>query len=275
MDLQPCPPFMHMTKVINSELGALLHLQNWMSSAFPIGAYSYSHGIESAIDAGWIDDAESVSDWIADIAEHGSIRNDAIFISEAHTAVLADKADQLIDINDMALALSAGAERRRETVELGRSFRRACGMWPVPSGFDHATRASAGTLGGSDGSDILGVALAKARSRRTTVLHEKSTDDWALPVVIGALTASHDLPRASVIAMAVQSSMNNLAWIATRLVPLGQSSTLGMLRRFEAIAAHCTERALHADLDDLGSCSVLIDIASLLHERQHSRICLT
>lgn len=235
-----------MSETVAGELAAQLRLQNWMSAAFPIGAYSYSHGIEAAIQAGWINDADSVSDWICDIAEHGSIRNDSIFISLAHAAVLADRACDLADINDLALALSSGAERRRETVELGRSFRRACSVWPLPKA-DNDNCIDTGT----------------------------TDDDWALPVVVGALTAAHRLPLRSVIAMAAQSSMNNLAWIATRLVPLGQSSTLDMLCRFETLSARCAECSLQADLDDLGSCSVLIDIASLHHERQHSRVCLT
>src|SRR5262245_47777470 len=62
---------------------AFLKLQTWLSPAFPIGSYSYSHGLEKAIEAGDIQDRKSLVDWLnADIC-YGSARNEAIFFGEA------------------------------------------------------------------------------------------------------------------------------------------------------------------------------------------------
>ncbi|XDZ66471.1 urease accessory protein UreF [Alphaproteobacteria bacterium LSUCC0684] len=88
-------------------------LQSWFSPAFPIGGFSYSHGLERAINQGLVKDAESLQDWIASIISHGTGRNDALFIQAAFKGE---------DCNDLCLGLAAGRERHQETVEMGRAF---------------------------------------------------------------------------------------------------------------------------------------------------------
>jgi urease accessory protein len=62
---------------------ALLRQQSWLSPAFPTGSYSYSHGIEWAVEAGHIHDRESLVDWLEADLRYGSGRNEAIFFIEA------------------------------------------------------------------------------------------------------------------------------------------------------------------------------------------------
>ena len=104
------------------------------SPAFPIGAFSYSHGIEAAIASGDVDDATTAHDWIETILIGGSGRNDAILMANAYNAVKlhAAKDGQLASgrnaeieaINELAFALSSGAERAQESRELGVNFTR-------------------------------------------------------------------------------------------------------------------------------------------------------
>jgi urease accessory protein len=89
-------------------------LQNWFSPVFPIGAFSYSHGLEMAIQDGHIMDQDSLYDWISSLLSHGTGRNDAIMIKAAY--------DGLSELNDLCLALSASKERYQETTELGHAF---------------------------------------------------------------------------------------------------------------------------------------------------------
>ena len=89
-------------------------LQNWFSPVFPIGAFSYSHGLEMAIQDGRIMDQDSLYDWISSLLSHGTGRNDAIMIKAAY--------DGLPELNDLCLALSASKERYQETTELGQAF---------------------------------------------------------------------------------------------------------------------------------------------------------
>src|SRR5262245_14292685 len=67
---------------------ALLRQQSWLSPAFPTGSYSYSHGIEWAVEAGQIHDRKSLVDWLESDLRYGSGRNEAIFFSLAWRAAL-------------------------------------------------------------------------------------------------------------------------------------------------------------------------------------------
>ena len=89
-------------------------LQNWFSPVFPIGAFSYSHGLEIAIQDGCIMDQDSLYDWISLLLSYGTGRNDAIMIKSAY--------EGLPELNDLCLALSASKERYQETTELGHAF---------------------------------------------------------------------------------------------------------------------------------------------------------
>ena len=226
-------------------LPALLRLQSWMSPAFPTGAYTFSHGLESAIFDGAVFDAEGVRDWIGAVIEHGSGRNDAIVTAASHAAVTEAREEEIPAINALSLALSAGAERRRESVLLGASFREAAAPWFGPGAETGGDRDPLSSLSG----------------------------DCALPVAVGALSARAALPLRPVLASSLQSTAANLAWIAARLVPLGQRETLATIAALEAPLARLAETAAESTLDDLGGCAVRADIDSLRHERQRSRVC--
>jgi urease accessory protein len=64
----------------------------WLSPAYPVGAYSYSHGLEWIVEAGQIKDAETLVAWIEDLLAHGAGRSDVIFLTEAWRALLAETA---------------------------------------------------------------------------------------------------------------------------------------------------------------------------------------
>lgn len=101
-------------------------LLTWLSPAFPIGAFAYSHGLESAIDADDIDDETTLAAWIADILRHGSGRADAILLRHAHRA--RDEAS-LRALSDLAEAAQPGRERRDETMGQGTAFALAGQVW--------------------------------------------------------------------------------------------------------------------------------------------------
>lgn len=117
-----------------------LRLVQWLAPAFPIGAFAYSQGLETAITAGHVHDAATLQDWITAILTHGSARTDAILLAHARTGA---------DLTDLALALSASAERHTEMMEQGRAFARiiaAITATPQPAqpyalAVAHATRA--------------------------------------------------------------------------------------------------------------------------------------
>ena len=105
---------------------ALLTLAQWLSPAYPVGAFSYSHGLEWAIEAGNVHDAASFRNWLADILQHGSGRNDAILLACAYRA---DQAD-LPELDDLARAFAPSKERLLETGAQGAAFcRTTAAIW--------------------------------------------------------------------------------------------------------------------------------------------------
>src|SRR5215510_10547005 len=81
---------------------ALLRQQTWLSPAFPTGAYSYSHGIEWAIEAGHIYNRETLVDWLESDLRYGSGRNEAIFFTEAWRSASEDDRSRLLRVAELA-----------------------------------------------------------------------------------------------------------------------------------------------------------------------------
>ncbi|RIY00115.1 urease accessory protein UreF [Aureimonas flava] len=111
------------------DLAALVKLQTWLSPAFPVGAFGYSHGLEAAIAGGLLRDSPGCHDWIATLLEYGSGWNDLVLLAAAHRAAAAGRDEDLTELADLAAALSGSAERRRETADLGAAFAAAAAPW--------------------------------------------------------------------------------------------------------------------------------------------------
>jgi len=95
---------------------AALTLMQWLSPAFPVGAFAYSHGVEQAITDASVHDAHSLQDWIAALVNHGSGRADAIMLAAAY------RADDPLHTDKTARAFAASAERLKETDLQGAAF---------------------------------------------------------------------------------------------------------------------------------------------------------
>lgn len=103
----------------------LLTLTQWLSPAYPVGAFAYSHGLESAVRAGWVHDAETLEAWLRDVLEQGSGRADALWIWLAWRG---DRPDAELDA--LARAWQPARERLREGGRQGAAFARVTGeVW--------------------------------------------------------------------------------------------------------------------------------------------------
>lgn len=98
---------------------AQLTLVQWLSAGFPVGAFSYSHGLERAVHDEDLHDAPGFSDWLHDVLAHGTGRNDAILLSEAHRT---ENCDRLRDLDALARAMCPSRERLMETDLQGAAF---------------------------------------------------------------------------------------------------------------------------------------------------------
>ena len=193
----------------------LLVLQVWLSPAFPVGAFAYSHGLEWAVETGQVSDAASAQAWIADLLDHGSGRNDAVLLAAAYRA--AESADRaaLRRAAELALALQPSGERRLEATAQGNAFMIAVrSAWPCA-----AVDAFAADW----------------------------TDDVAYPVALGVAAAGHGAPLAAVLEAALLAFVGNLVSAVVRLGPNRADGRAADHRRHAAPCA-CGGR-LRRDLD--------------------------
>jgi urease accessory protein len=213
---------------ITTEPQQLLQLLAFMSPAFPVGGFAYSHGLEWAIDDGVVTSAEEVREWIEALLVHGSGWNDALLFAQAY-----DASDEVrLEIDELALALATSRERALETSDLGQSFAKAAAIMSVMEDMKFQT----------------------------------------YPVSVAAACQKSCIDKYAGLLAYLQAFSNNLIAVAVRLVPLGQTKGLEVMRDLMPVISQTAERAKRATLSDIGSSTLLSDIASMKHETQYSRV---
>ncbi|KQT47476.1 urease accessory protein UreF [Aureimonas sp. Leaf454] len=218
---------------------ALVRLMTWLSPAFPIGAFAFSHGLETAIVEGRLDSGAAVADWIGLLVTEGSGWNDLVLFAAAHRAARAGDETELLAIADLTRALAGSAERREETLSLGDAFRRSAAPWCAPED-------------GERGEDV------------------READPY--PVAVARVAAFAGIALRPALEAFAHGFSANLVSAATRLVPLGQSAAMRALHDLEPLVLAAAARAAGATLDDLGSAAILSDIAAMRHETLGTRL---
>lgn len=141
--------------------------------------------------------------------------------------------EEAAHLNELALALATSRERHLETSQLGRAFRIAAGVF-APAVLDD--------------------------------------DEIAYPIAAGSACAALGINKRDALLAYLQGFAATLTSVAVRLVPIGQTAGLEVLRDLSAVIAATAERAATATLDDLGAITLAADIAAMRHETQHSRV---
>jgi urease accessory protein len=212
----------------------------WLSPAYPIGAFSYSSGIEWAVEAGDIVDAATLREWLAVMVADGGGFCDAIFLAHAYRAAADGDDAALRAAAELAAAFAPSRERHLETTAQGRAFLDVTrAAWPTPV-LDRLEAAWDGAV--------------------------------ALPVAVGVAGAGHGVPLAGLLHGYLQALAANLVSAGVRLIPLGQTDGQRVLAALEPVVRSTAGRALAATLDDVGSASFRADLASMRHETQYTRL---
>jgi urease accessory protein len=218
---------------------ALYRLMAWLSPSFPVGSYTYSHGLETAVEEGLVTNRDTLAGWIEDLLMAGGPRNDAIFLTAAWQAACADDEARLVEVRELAAVCHATAELRLESLQQGGAFRDAVRRsWPAP-GIERLCQGD-------------------------TAL--------AYPVAVGVTAAAHGVPLRSALHAYLHAFAANLVSAGVRLVPLGQNDGQRALAALEAPVQATAEAAETATLDDLGGCAWLNEICSMRHETQYTRL---
>ena len=222
---------------------ALLRLQSWLSPAFPTGSYSYSHGLEWAVEAGHIYDRKSLVDWLEADLCYGSGRNEAIFFSEAWRCAVSDERAKLFEIAEMAAAFRGTSEFALESSQQAAACLATLRqVWP----------------------DCLLDWLSEILSERRV--------QPALAVVLGIGAARQGIPAGLALPAFLQSYVANLVTAGVRLIPLGQTDGQLAIAKLEEAALAATAQAEKAAIEDLGSAAFMVDLCSMAHETQYTRL---
>lgn len=211
----------------------LLRLMTWLSPAFPVGAFSYSHGLEQAVHDRIVTSRADLAEWIGDLIGQGSLWNDAVLLAEAWHAIAHGDLLRLHRVSEWGEAMAISAERHLETMDQGRSFLRAARAW--------------GELPG-DGLEM------------------------PYPVAVGAVAARLNAGIESACAAYLQAASSNLVSAGLRLIPLGQTEGTLIMASVEKQIVAVAGRAARSSLADLGSATFAADMAAMRHETLNVRL---
>lgn len=221
---------------------ALRKLLAWLSPAFPVGGFSYSHGLEWAIEDGSVHDGTSLAAWLTDILCHGAGRNDAILFTATWQAADCGDHDRLRAVAELGAAFQPSRERHLESTAQGRAFLAAVqAAWACE-------RLTA-----------LAAALAPA-------------DALPYPVAVALCAAAHGIPAAPALGAMLNGFVATVVSAGVRAIPLGQTDGLRVVAALGPVIDAVTAAAAAASLDDLGGAALRADIASMKHETQYTRL---
>jgi urease accessory protein len=217
----------------------LHRLLAWSSPSYPTGGFSYSHGLEWAVESGEVCGVEDLIDYVGAVLSRGGGWVDAVFFTHAWRSL--NQPVALDDLAHRAAAFRGSAETALESRQQGAAFlqvtRRA---WPHPA-LDAFAR----------------------RNEGTPVAHA---------FVVAIACAAHGIPLAPSLYSYLHSVAANLVSAGARLVPLGQTQAqIALARLAPAIAQVCT-RARECGLEDLGTSAPRLELCSLRHETQYTRL---
>lgn len=220
--------------------GSLYRLLAWLSPGYPVGTYTYSHGLEQAVEAGLVVDADSAGLWIRDVVEFGAGFTDTVLLAEAYRSVLSEDGGRLGDVAELAAAFAATKELALESHAQGRAFFEITeAAWHTPA---------------------------------LDMLRTAWPGPYAYPVVVGCAAAGHGVDLEDTAVGYVHAFGANLVSAAVRLVPLGQTDGQRITAALEPVTGAAARRALSTGPDEMGSATLMVDICSMNHEIQHTRL---
>jgi urease accessory protein len=226
--------------LLGADAAALYRLMTWLSPAFPVGSFSYSSGIEWAVEAGDISDAATLRGWLAAMLTDGSGFCDGVFLAHAYGAVQASDYSTLRDVAELAAAFVPSRERQLEASTQGRAFiETARAAWTSPE-LEQALAPCEGAL--------------------------------VYSIAVGVVASAHGIALQPTLHAFLHAVVSNWISAGSRLIPLGQTDSQRLLAALEPVVAATAERAMCATLDDLGSATFRADLASLRHETQYTRL---
>ena len=219
----------------------ICRLLAWLSPAFPVGSFAFSHALEAAAESGSVADRASLQNWVSTVIVCGSGRIDSDILRDAYRAAVVDDVEALLFANRRGLAFRAAAEMAIETTAQGAAFLDTCrAAWPEPF-LDRWAKA------------LDGVSVCYAAA-------------------LGAAIARAGLPLEWALTGYLQTMASHLVSTGLRLGIVGQTDGQRILAALEPVICTAAARTLTREPEAFGSATFAVELASMAHETQYTRL---
>jgi len=219
---------------------ALLRLLRLASPVLPVGAFSYSQGLEWAVECGRVSDETSAAQWIGSLLTGSMARFELPMLAAFHGAWKDNDAALVAALNDQYLASRETAELRAESIQMGSAF--------------------------------VAVLQADGEHEPGTLEPLAVIEDIVFANGFAFAAARWELEREDVLATYAWSWLENQVTAAMKLVPLGQRSGQRLLASLSPACAQATQTAVSLPTDEWSNFAPLFAIASSRHETQYTRL---
>ena len=215
---------------------AFFRLLQLASPTLPVGGFSWSQGLEAAVDTGWVGDVVTAEAWISGLLTHSLGRLDLPVLLRLHSAWSLKDHKRVGDWNDFLYASRTSRESRAEDREMGRALARL----------------------------LMNLGLNKEE-----ILSLEAPTYVALFALAGVTWHLDDVTTAGALAW---SFVENQVAAAVKLVPLGQSAGQAIMMRLCETLPHVIEAASSLPDGALGAWAPAVSLLSAMHENQHTRL---
>lgn len=230
----------------NQGANQLLSLLQLASPALPVGAYSYSEGIEVLATTGKISDYDSLKNWLIDSLKFGSIRLEAALIVRAYQETNSVNLQLLNNWNNWATAVKETEELRLQSLQMGRTLIRLfMNIQPDLS------------------TELMSFIQNKL---------ETETNFCNFAIAYGIISATWQIEIETAILGYLHSWATNLINAGVKLIPLGQTVGQKLLWELQNQIVLSAKEILKLKDDELNSCSWGLSLASMAHEVQYTRL---
>ena len=219
----------------------LLLLLQLCNSSFPLGAYSYSEGLETLVLQKSIVSAEDLTEWLTHELQYGTIRIDGAILLRAYDCYLENDHQGLYSWNNWLIATRETEELRQQNRQMGKSLCR-----------------------------LLSNLIPDDRDLQSLLSNFDSEADYTIAFAI--LTAYWQIDREQALLGYLHSWLTNLINIAVKLIPLGQTQGQKLLLNLNPLLVNQTQKIMQLQDEELSSCSWGLSRASMNHEILYSRL---
>ncbi|MCT7955032.1 urease accessory protein UreF [Laspinema palackyanum] len=219
---------------------SLLSLLQLASPALPVGAYSYSEGLEMLVERGIVNSAETLQNWMNWELREGSISLDGAVMVRASNAAHTGNWGKVQEWNHWSSATRETEELRQQSWQMGNALLRLLmALWPVEDRVE------------------------------VTALSE---EDCNFAVAFGIAASYWQIPSDVALLGYLQSWACNFIGAGVKLIPLGQTAGQQLLFNLQPNLVTAVQTILRVEDDDLSSCTWGLSLASMQHESQYSRL---